>query len=95
MKYFYQSMLQDGVPPSTALRIAKQRIRQESQWSAPYFWAGFIFNGEYKEQISVNRTSDRSGRAIVLMMLLLVSSGVIVQRYRRRRLLRAAGLSKS
>lgn len=95
MKYFYQSMLQDGVPPSTALRIAKQRIRQESQWSAPYFWAGFIFNGEYKEQISVNRTSDRSGRAIVLMVLLLVSSGVIVQRYRRRRLLHAAGLSKS
>jgi CHAT domain-containing protein len=83
MKYFYQSMLQDGEPPSTALRTAKQRIRQQAQWNAPYFWAGFVFNGEYKEEIKVNHDSTSRKTELIVAAVLLVSLGFLLRRYRR------------
>jgi len=86
MKDFYQSMLQGGLTPAAALRLAKQRIRQQKAWSAPYFWAGFVLQGEYKESIVVDRDSGLHMSLAIAITLVLISFALtILQRRRRRR----------
>jgi len=90
MKEFYQSMLQDGLTPAAALRLAKQRIRQQKAWSAPYFWAGFVLQGEYKATIVVDRGAGlRTGLAIAITLALISFGLTILQRRRRRSYLRS------
>jgi hypothetical protein len=85
MADFYKSMLHDGLPPAAALRSAKQKIRQEKAWSAPYFWAGFVLQGEYNERIVVERTSWVSiGSAASLALFVIIPGLLILQRRRRR-----------
>jgi CHAT domain-containing protein len=48
MKRFYRGMLQDGMRPAAALRAAQIEIMKHKRWAAPYYWAGFILQGEYK-----------------------------------------------
>lgn len=84
MAEFYKAMLQDKLSPAAALRSAKQKMRQDKAWSAPYFWAGFVLQGEYSGDISVDRKSGvRIGWAVSLL-LVLISSGLIVLHRRRR-----------
>jgi CHAT domain-containing protein len=47
MKRFYTNLLQRGMGPAAALRAAQNEIRSQSNWSAPYYWAGFTFQGDY------------------------------------------------
>ncbi len=48
MKNFYRHMLKDGLPPAQALRLAKSEVRQaRAAWAAPYFWAGFVLQGDW------------------------------------------------
>jgi CHAT domain-containing protein/predicted negative regulator of RcsB-dependent stress response len=84
MTHFYQAMLQDGMTPAAALRSAKQKIRGEKAWSAPFFWAGFVLQGEYKERIVVR--SDPWPRTVLVLpvALILLSGGVIILQRRRR-----------
>ena len=48
MKRFYQKMLRDGLRPAAALRAAQVSMLKEKQWSAPYYWAGFVLQGEWR-----------------------------------------------
>jgi CHAT domain-containing protein/Flp pilus assembly protein TadD len=49
MKRFYRHMLKDGMPAAAALKLAKSELMQaREQWRAPYFWAGFILQGDWK-----------------------------------------------
>lgn len=48
MKRFYEEMLQNGKTPSSALRATQVKMLQEKQWRAPYYWAAFVLQGEYK-----------------------------------------------
>lgn len=90
MKNFYQSMLQGGLTPAAALRLAKQRTRQQSAWSAPYFWAGFVLQGEYKASIVVDRGAGlRTGLAIAITLVLISFGLTILQRRRRRSYMRS------
>jgi CHAT domain-containing protein/predicted negative regulator of RcsB-dependent stress response len=52
MKHFYANMLQRGMGPAAALRTAQNEIRSQAKWSAPYYWAGFTFQGDYDLTIS-------------------------------------------
>jgi CHAT domain-containing protein/predicted negative regulator of RcsB-dependent stress response len=47
MKRFYANMLHGNMPPSAALRAAQNSIREQPQWSAPYYWAAFTLQGEH------------------------------------------------
>jgi len=85
MKDFYQSMLQDGLTPAAALRLAKQRIRQQKAWSAPYFWAGFVLQGEYQGSIVVDRNSGLHTSLAIAITIVLVSVGLTSLQRRRRR----------
>jgi CHAT domain-containing protein/Tfp pilus assembly protein PilF len=51
MRQFYANMLQKGMPPAAALRAAQNSIRQRPEWSAPYYWAAFTLQGEYRQVI--------------------------------------------
>jgi CHAT domain-containing protein len=44
---FYQKLLQEGLSPSAALRQAQLSMRSEKQWKSPYYWAGFVIQGEW------------------------------------------------
>jgi CHAT domain-containing protein len=48
MKAFYRNMLKGGLSPAAALRAAQLEIRKEDRWSAPYYWAGFTLQGEWR-----------------------------------------------
>ncbi|MDX6443924.1 MAG: hypothetical protein QOH71_998 [Blastocatellia bacterium] len=85
MKDFYQSMLQTGMTPAAALRSAKQRIRQQTAWSAPYFWAGFVLQGEYKATIVVDRGSGLRTSLTIAITIVLISFGLTILQRRRRR----------
>jgi CHAT domain-containing protein len=48
MKRFYQGMLKDGLRPAEALRAAQIEMSKQKRWSAPYYWAGFVIQGEWQ-----------------------------------------------
>jgi CHAT domain-containing protein len=48
MRRFYREMLQEGRPPAAALQIAQASLRREPGWEAPYFWAGFVLQGDWQ-----------------------------------------------
>jgi len=47
MKTFYRSMLRDGRRPAEALRAAQLELSRDRRWSAPFYWAGFVLQGEW------------------------------------------------
>lgn len=53
MKHFYENMLQGRMGPAAALRDAQNKIRSQSEWSSPYYWAGFSYQGDYDLKINV------------------------------------------
>ena len=48
MRRFYRAMFVDSLPPAAALRKSQLALQRESRWSAPYYWAGFTLQGEWK-----------------------------------------------
>jgi CHAT domain-containing protein len=48
MKRFYQGMFgSKKLSPSAALRAAQLSLQKEPRWSAPYYWAAFVLQGEW------------------------------------------------
>lgn len=48
MAKFYERMLKDGQRPAAALRSAQVEMWRQKQWQAPYYWAAFVLQGEWK-----------------------------------------------
>ncbi len=48
MERFYQEMFEYGKRPSAAMQAAQTHMWRETRWKAPYYWAGFVFHGEWK-----------------------------------------------
>lgn len=48
MSSFYQKLLRDGVPGGDALRLAKLRLMRDPLHSAPYYWAAFELQGDWR-----------------------------------------------
>jgi CHAT domain-containing protein len=48
MAQFYQRMLNDRMAPAAALREAQIAIWRQPRWNAPYYWAAFVMQGEWK-----------------------------------------------
>jgi CHAT domain-containing protein len=48
MKRFYRGMLQQHLSPAAALRAAQVQMSQDPRWASPYFWAGFVLQGEWR-----------------------------------------------
>ncbi|MBI4751230.1 MAG: CHAT domain-containing protein [Acidobacteria bacterium] len=48
MTRFYQKIFREGMPPAAALRAAQLELWQSEKWRAPFFWAPFVIQGEWK-----------------------------------------------
>jgi CHAT domain-containing protein/tetratricopeptide (TPR) repeat protein len=48
MEHFYRAMLKEGMRPAEALRHAQIAIWKQKRLQAPYYWAGFVIQGEWK-----------------------------------------------
>jgi CHAT domain-containing protein/Tfp pilus assembly protein PilF len=48
MKKFYEGLLRNGQTPAEALRAAQMWMLRQPRWKAPYHWAGFILQGEWR-----------------------------------------------
>jgi CHAT domain-containing protein len=49
MALFYKGMLgPDHLTPAEALRAAQVAMRKQKHWQFPYYWAGFILEGDWK-----------------------------------------------
>jgi CHAT domain-containing protein/Tfp pilus assembly protein PilF len=48
MERFYHGLLREGLPPAAALRAAQEALRRERGWEAPFYWAGFVLQGEWR-----------------------------------------------
>ena len=84
MAKFYKLMFQ-GMAPAAALRSAKLTMMHDKQWSAPYYWAGFVLQGEYENHIDVDRYSSLRLALMLLLLLSLTSAGLLFYRRRKRR----------
>jgi CHAT domain-containing protein/Tfp pilus assembly protein PilF len=47
MTFFYQAVLGKGMRPAAALQAAQAAMRRDRRWAEPYYWAGFILQGEW------------------------------------------------
>lgn len=47
MKSFYEEIFIHQLSPPAALRFAQKTIREQTRWRSPYYWAGFIVQGEW------------------------------------------------
>jgi CHAT domain-containing protein/Tfp pilus assembly protein PilF len=48
MAHFYKAFEQDHLPAAQALRAAQLALSRESRWSAPYYWAAFTLQGDWR-----------------------------------------------
>jgi CHAT domain-containing protein len=48
MKRFYEGMLTQGQRPAAALRAAQTAMWKTKGWDAPYYWAAFTLQGEWR-----------------------------------------------
>ena len=86
MAAFYEGMLQKGMTPAAALRSAKLKMIRETQWTAPYYWAGFVLQGEYNNHIAVDRYRWLRRGLIALLFLILIAAALLIFQKRRRRI---------
>ncbi len=56
MSHFYANLLNERMRPPAALRLAQRSMRLSDRWSAPYYWAGFVFVGDWHLGFSLART---------------------------------------
>jgi CHAT domain-containing protein len=48
MKRFYRALLKEGQTPAAALRTAQLEVARDPRWAAPFHWAGFVLQGEWR-----------------------------------------------
>jgi CHAT domain-containing protein len=49
MTHFYRGLLgRERLPAATALRRAQLEMRRSARWSAPFYWAGFVLQGDWR-----------------------------------------------
>jgi CHAT domain-containing protein len=48
MARFYRRMLKGNQRPAAALRMAQVDMWRQTRWRAPYYWATFVLQGEWK-----------------------------------------------
>ncbi len=48
MRFYQQALGADHLSPSAALRHAQIVMSKSTRWHAPYYWAAFVIQGEYR-----------------------------------------------
>lgn len=50
MTHLYRGMLQEGLSPAQALRQAQLQLQKNRRWRDPYYWAGFVYQGDWQRE---------------------------------------------
>lgn len=87
MKHFYSGMFQDGLSPAAALRKAQLEMAKQKRWQSPYYWSGFIIQGQYILPERHHSFSLSKIAAPALVITLIVITWFFVWRRRRSRVL--------
>ena len=86
MKHFYEALFHEGMAPAAALRHAQLTLSQNKRWQSPYYWAGFVIQGQYTEtEKFVEPFPNRTQLALLCILggiLLLIFTVVFVRRRR-------------
>jgi CHAT domain-containing protein len=77
MQRFYRAMFDDGLSPAAALRDAKKTMWQEKRWRAPYYWAAFVLQGEYRQRIKADLIPSGYAHTAFVILILLTALLVI------------------
>lgn len=84
MKRFYTNLLKGGMTPAAALRAAQNSVRQKPEWSAPYYWAAFTVQGDFRGVIKAPRaTTAQTYETTVAIVILLTLMTIVAWSYRR------------
>jgi CHAT domain-containing protein/tetratricopeptide (TPR) repeat protein len=86
IKYFYQEMLVEKKSPAEALRQAQIAMWNHKRWHAPYFWAAFVLQGEYKGEIDANVQAKRDTSKLFIpgvLVTLFFCAGIYAARQLR------------
>jgi CHAT domain-containing protein len=87
MKLFYEGMFQKGLTPVAALREAQLEMSHQKPWQSPFYWAGFVIQGRYDEQVKGSQFSYHTPKRIAVLVLLVVAVILVaILIIRRRRL---------
>jgi CHAT domain-containing protein len=84
MRLFYGYMLRDGLSPVAALRKAQVSMSQQKRWQAPYYWAGFVIQGQYLQTERAERFAMRRLGLWLLAGVGLTATAFFVFRRRRK-----------
>jgi CHAT domain-containing protein/tetratricopeptide (TPR) repeat protein len=85
MTRFYAAMLKDNLPPAAALRVAKESMRREKRWRAPYYWAAFVLQGEYRERVNIEGGRAQFPYMIVGLLVVMICLPYVVYAMKTRR----------
>lgn len=61
MGRFYKAMFVDGLSPASALRRAQLQMSEQERWKNPYYWAGFVFQGDWHAAVQMSRPRKQHG----------------------------------
>jgi CHAT domain-containing protein len=87
MRYFYSYMLKDGLSPAAALRKAQVTMSQQKRWQSPYYWSGFIIQGQYIQSERARGWSLTSLILLGLVPAVLLGAAFFALKRRRRTIL--------
>jgi CHAT domain-containing protein/tetratricopeptide (TPR) repeat protein len=85
MTKFYEGMFKERLTPSAALRQAKEFMWRSSQYRAPFYWAAFVLQGEYRDRIEMPPPRHYSPWLLVASAPILAIGVYLLIRVRRRR----------
>lgn len=86
MGHFYGAMFRDGLPPSAALRAAKEAMWKQQRWRSPYYWGAFVMQGEYNHApAAAAGTRGRAPFAATAVLTPLALAALLTLAYARRR----------
>ena len=88
MTHFYEGMFKRGLTPAAALREAQLAMWRQKRWHASYYWAAFVIQGQYNQQVN---SGTKQPTQLVVILVILVSGlslgGFFLWRRRRTRVL--------
>lgn len=86
MKHFYAALFKKGMPPAAALRDAQLELAKHPRWQSPYYWAGFVIQGQYDQKEKFSQSSIGSTEVAVIVVLggSLLLASIVFHRLRRR-----------
>jgi CHAT domain-containing protein len=86
MRHFYEALFERGLSPSAALRDAQVAMWRQKRWHAPYYWAAFTIQGQYRRREVLGRSPTASaGRLAATGAGALTISCIALYALRRRR----------